>query len=180
MLQLNVVMSEAFNEATQEFVVSEEVVLELEHSLVSLSKWESRFKKPFLGPQEKTREEIVAYIICMLLNPTISMDVIYALRPEHFEKINAYIEDKQTATTFNDPPSTGKNREIITSELIYYWMVTFNIPFECQYWPLNRLFTLIKICNVKNSKPKKMSASEIAARNRELNAQRRNQLKTQG
>lgn len=179
MLQLKVVVAESFDEATQMFV-SEEVVLELEHSLVSLSKWESMFEKPFLGPAEKTAEEVLEYVKCMLLNPNVPPQIITCLTPKNFSDINAYIDSKQTATTFNDPPNTTKQREIITSELIYYWMITFNIPFECERWPLNRLFTLIKVCNVKNSKPKKMSVSEIAARNRQLNEERRQKMGTRG
>jgi hypothetical protein len=179
-LQIKVPLGEAFNEETQEFLVTEEYLLELEHSLVSLSKWESIFEKPFLGPATKTQEEVLGYVRAMILTPNVPEEILTKLSKANFDDINRYIDSKQTATTFNETPGGPKNREIITSELIYYWMITFNIPFECQYWPINRLFTLIKVCNVKNSKPKQMSKADIAARNRELNAQRKKDLGTRG
>jgi hypothetical protein len=102
------------------------------------------------------------------------------MRQKNLDEINAYIEAKHTATTFSQMPAKTGRGEIITSELLYYWMIAFNIPFECQHWHLNRLFSLIRICSIKNQPQKKMSRSEIAARNRELNAQRKAQLGTRG
>jgi hypothetical protein len=154
----------------------------LEHSLISLSKWESIFEKPFLGPEPKTREEVLGYIKTMILTPDFPEDVLLKLSKSNFDEINAYIDSAQSATTFGVMPEQ-KHRsrgETITSELIYYWMVTFNIPFECESWHLNRLFSLIRICNLKNSKPKKMSRSELATRNRQLNEKRRAELGTSG
>lgn len=180
MLKLIIQCTELFNEATETFDDSEDVVLHLEHSLVSLSKWESEYQKPFLGPGEKTSEEILFYIKAMIITPDYQEEVLEKLNRAAFLKINEYIDSKQSATTFGEMPKQTGRREVITSELIYYWMVAFNIPFECETWHLNRLFSLIRICNVKQSKPKKMSRNELAQRNRDLNAQRKAQLGSSG
>jgi hypothetical protein len=180
MLTIVVPGVEMFDESTNEFVTKDDTTLELEHSLVSLSKWESEYEKPFLGKETKTTEEVFAYIKLMTLTPNIPPEVYLKLSQENILAVNKYIEAKMTATWFSDPPGAPPSKEVITAELIYYWMITFQIPFECQYWHINRLFTLIRVCNAKQSKPKKMSRAEIAARNRELNARRREQLGTSG
>lgn len=179
---LNIVVPgiEMFDELKQEFVTKGDVTLKLEHSLVSLSKWESKYEKPFLGKDEKTTEEIIDYVKAMTVTPNIAPEVYQRLSEGNIRDINEYIEAKMTATWFSDSPGAPPSRDVITSELVYYWMITFQIPFECERWHLNRLFTLIRVCNVKQAKPKKMSRAEIAARNRELNAQRRAQLGTKG
>lgn len=179
MLRLIVPGTEVFDNETQEFTTQGDVLLELEHSLVSLSKWESKFEKPFLGKSEKTTEEVLAYVEMMVLNE-VPEGIFSKLSEDHFKAINEYIEAKMTATWFHEPPGAPPSRDVITAELIYYWMITFQIPWECEKWHLNRLFTLIRVCNIKQAKPKKMSRSEIAARNRELNAQRKKQLGTKG
>ena len=180
MLTIVVLGVEMFDDESQEFTTKDDVTLELEHSLVSLSKWESKHEKPFLGKADKTNDEVLDYIKCMVLTPNVPDQVFSKISEKNFTEINDYIEAKMTATWFNEVPGAPKSRDVITAELVYYWMVVFQIPFECETWHLNRLFTLIRICNVKQSKPKKMSRSEIAARNRELNAQRRAQLGTSG
>ena len=181
MLELHVTGQELYNEETEEFTSTDDFDLLLEHSLSSLSKWESKYKKPFLSDKEKSFEETLAYVEFMILNENYPKDICSKLNNEHFEKINKYIESSETATTFNNTQNQGRrNSEIITAELVYYWMVAFNIPFECQFWNLNRLFTLIQICNIKNSPQKKMSRNELASRNHQLNEQRKRALGTSG
>jgi len=182
MLTLFVSGDEVFNEETSEFMSVEPITLQLEHSLVSVSKWEAKFEKPFLTKENKSSDEILWYVHAMILNQTFPSDISRRLSRENLDAINGYIESKQSATTFGVMPEMkGRHRpEVITSELIYFWMVSFSIPFETERWHLNRLFSLIRICNMKNSKPRKMSKSEMAQRNRELNAQRRQQYGTSG
>lgn len=180
MLRIIVEEQELFNETTETFETVSSVVLDLEHSLVSLSKWESEYQKPFLSSKDLTNEEMLGYLRAMILTPDVDSDILYKLSKTNLDAIQDYINSTQSATTFGVLPDRRGPGEIITSELIYYWMVAFNIPFECQSWHLNRLFSLIRICNIKNSKPRKMSRTEIAQRNRELNAQRRAELGTKG
>ena len=180
MLKITIPGGEYFNEETGEFINIKGQTLELEHSLVSLSKWESKWHKPFLTKEEKTVEEITDYIRCMTVTPNVKNDTYTNLTNENIAEINAYIENPMTATTVYDDSKQGSSREIITSELIYYWMIASNIPFECQKWHLNRLLTLIRICEIKNEPPKKMSKGEIMSRNRSLNAARKKRLNTHG
>lgn len=180
MLQITVPASELYDERTETFIKTKETTLRLEHSLLSISKWESKWCKPFLSKNKedkRTQKEMLDYVKCMTLNQNVPENVYSALTTENMRDINNYINHPMTATTVNDK-SSG-NREIITSEVIYYWMVSYNIPFECEKWHINRLMTLIRVCNAKNN-PKKMSRMEIAARNRALNAKRRKALHTKG
>lgn len=179
MLTIYVGQVEHFDEEKSEFFKQGGFLLELEHSLVSLSKWESIHQKPFLSKEDKTREEILSYIECMVQTENPPEDFLDQLSDEDFDEINTYINSKQSATWFGAEPKS-MSRETITSELIYYWMVSYEIPFEVQYWHLNRLFVLLRVFNAKNSKEKKMSPNEIAARNRELNEQRKKQFGTRG
>lgn len=179
MLRIEVPIAEAFDEKTNEFVTTSAFVVELEHSLVSLSKWESRYEKPFLGDAEKTREETVAYVQDMLLSTEIPPNFISRLSTVHFDQINEYITSKQTATTFRQEPGKS-SRQIITAEVIYHWMVALQIPWEAQYWHLNRLLTLVKVCNEMNKPQKKVPRRELMQRNAALNAQRRAQLGSKG
>lgn len=181
MLRIEVpIIPEMWDEEKEEFIPPVIKVLQLEHSLISLSKWESKWCKPFLSKKEKTSEEILDYIKFMTLTQNVSDEVYNHLTHENIQEIDQYINAPMTATTFPEDRNGKNNREIITSELIYYWMIALQIPFECQKWHLNRLLTLIRVCNVKNQPPKKMSKREIVSRNAALNAARRKQLNSKG
>ena len=178
MLRVEVVMREWYNEETDE-ISSETYTLDLEHSLLSLSKWEEKYERPFLKDDDKTPEEMLDYYKFMALSDEVPDEVFYSLGLSDLKTINEYIGSRRTATWFSD--KNGKpTKEVITSELVYYWIFSYNIPIECEQWFLNRLFTLVKVFSVKNSPPKKKSQSEIAAENRALNAQRKAKLKTKG
>lgn len=181
MLRIEVPLGpEKWDEKKQMFIEPKVQVLQLEHSLVSLSKWESKYCKPFLSKSEKTIEETLDYIKFMTISQNVNPEVYDHITLNNVREINAYIDAPMTATTFAQDKNGRSNREIITAELIYYWMITLNIPFECQKWHLNRLITLIRVCDVKNAPPKKMSKREIASRNASLNAARRQRLNTKG
>ena len=180
MLRITVPAVELWDEARQEFIQTKEQTLQLEHSLVSLSKWESRWCKPFLSKDEKTTEQVLDYIRCMTITQNVNPDVYYRLSNDNIQQINAYIDAPMTATTFREDKTGKKGREIITSEIIYYWMIAYNIPPEYQKWHLNRLLTLIRVCDIKNQPPKKRSKRDIMATNAALNAARRKQLGTRG
>lgn len=182
MLKLNLPGTEVYNEETSKFETVGDIVIELEHSLVSLSKWESSWEKPFFGDEKKTPEQTLTYIQDMMLVPNKDPEIFAKFTDDSIKQVNDYISAKMTATWFNDPPvkGPGGSKEIITAELIYYWMISLNIPFECQHWHLNRLLTLIKVCSSKNAPEKKMSRADVAARNRKLNAERKAKLNTKG
>lgn len=179
MLKIVVPEREFYDEANNEFITIKEQTLQLEHSLVSLSKWESKWHKPYLNKEDKSVAEVLDYIRCMTITQNVNELVYKNLSVENIEEIKKYIEDPMTATTVNETNSKRSN-EIVTSELIYYWMIAYNIPMECQKWHLNRLLTLVKVCSVKNTPPKKMSRREIMNRNAALNAARRKRLGTKG
>lgn len=180
MLQITVPASEEWDEKNQCFIYTKEQVLQLEHSLVSISKWESKWGRAFLSKKPKTYEETADYVKCMTLTQNVDEKVYYCLTDDNLKRINAYIDAPMTATHFREEPGGGGARETVTAELIYYWMITLNIPFECQKWHLNRLLTLIRVCNIKNRPPRKMSGRDIMRRNASLNAARKKKLNTRG
>lgn len=179
MLTLHLPEKEFFNEQTSEIFTMKAKTLVLEHSLVSLSKWEQRWQKPFLAKGDKTRDETLSYIKCMTITQKVDPNIFTMYEEELREAVMEYIEKPMTATIINENDSKINN-DIITSEIIYFWMIQFNIPFECQKWNLNRLLTLIRVCSLKLQKGKRMSRSEIVKRNRDLNSQRRKKLGTKG
>lgn len=178
MLTITVPSTELYDEDKNEFIQTKEKKLVLEHSLVSISKWEAIWNKPFLSDDSKTNEQVLDYIKCMTITQNIKDEVYLQLSNNNIESINEYIDSPMTATTITNE---GKpNREVITSEIIYYWMIAHNIPLECQKWHLNKLLTLINVCNIKSQPKKKMSRSEILRRNRDLNSKRKKALNTKG
>lgn len=179
MLQLIIPAIEKYDELKNEFIATKDQTLQVEHSLVSISKWESKWYKPFLGKDPRTNEETIDYIRCMTITQNIPKEVYDNITNDNITKIGKYIEDSMSATWFNKEQS-GQSNEIITSEIIYYWMITYNIPFECQKWHLNRLLTLIRVCEKKNAPNKKMSNAEIMTKNTNLNNERRQRMKTKG
>lgn len=180
MLQITIPSTELWDEQKEEFVYTKEKTLQLEHSLVSISKWESKWNKSFLSSKEKTTEEIIDYIRCMTITQNVDPEIYTRLSNRTIQQIYDYINAPMTATVFSDTGRKGGNRDVITSELIYYWMIALNIPFECQKWHLNRLLTLIRVCEIKNAPPKKMSKRETMSRNAALNAARRKKYNTKG
>lgn len=182
MLEIVVPKTEMFDEISECFIETPEYTLRLEHSLLSISKWESRWHKPFIvrsKDDRHTNDEMLDYIRCMSLDKNVPPEVFLNLTPTNLLAINNYIDNPMTATTVKDIPGSPMRREIITSELIYYWMVALGIPFECEKWHVNRLIMLIKVCSAKNN-PKKMSQKAIMAQNRQLNEARKKALGTKG
>ena len=175
MLTITTKEQELFDEATNEFILIPRTELHLEHSLISLSKWEAKWKKPFLGNEDKTREEYMDYVNCMCIDKNVPQEVIEHMDARSYKAILDYIGDSNTATKVYDMrPNQGKKPEVLTSEVIYYYMIYFGIPFECQKWHLNRLMMLIKVCGVKGGTTNQaMDMNAIFAHNRKLNAARR-------
>lgn len=170
---------EFYDQVKEEFFTLKEQTLQLKHSLFSLAKWEAHWNKPFLSTKEKTTEEVLDYIRCMTITQNVDPSVYKRFSKENMDDITNYINAKMTATTFSDKGGRS-NREVLTAEVIYYYMIELNIPFECQKWHLNRLLTLIKVCSIKKTPPKKMSKSEIMRRNHSLNMARRSALGSKG
>lgn len=177
MLQLYIEGGELFDEVTSSFLPVKPQEITLEHSLLSISKWESKWKKGFLSSRSgdnMTREETLDYVRCMTITQNVDPNLYLCIRNDHLKKIQDYIDDPMTATTFNNQNAPkGKRSTVVTSEVVYYWMIALNIPFECQKWHLNRLLALIRVCNIKNSPKKKRSRKEFLESRAALNAQRR-------
>lgn len=180
MLKINIPGLELYDEVKEEFIEIKGQTIALEHSLVSISKWESKWKVPFLNNKNMTSEQVLDYVRCMTLTQNVHPLLYTNLNQEHIEAIRKYIDDPMTATWFSDSKKSP-SREIVTSEVIYYWMIESNVPMECQKWHLNRLLTLIKVINDKREpNKKKMSRREIYKQNAALNAARKARLHTHG
>ena len=185
MLRLTIMVSgEQWDEIKEEFIPPKFQTIQLEHSLVSLSKWEAKWHKPFLSKTDKTPEETEDYVRCMTLTQNVDPEIYKHLSAENIRSVNEYIKDPMTATWFSEDKTKSKGKknsgEQITAELIYYWMIAYNIPSEYQKWHLNRLLTLIRICGIKNAPPKKMSKGEVMRNNAALNAARRAKMHSKG
>lgn len=180
MLTITVPAVELFDEAKSEFIDLPEVTLSLEHSLVSLSRWESKWKKSFLSGNDKTTEEVRGYIRSMCSDENIPPGVFARLTQTHYEAINAYINEAMTATTFAEMPQKRTSREVVTAELIYYWMIALQIPVECESWHINRLLALIKVANLKNQPAKKMGKTDMLAERARINEERKARYATSG
>lgn len=183
MLPIYIPAQDLYDEETEKFIDIPEANLVLEHSLVSLSKWEQKWKKPFLGREEKTTQETIDYVRCMNLTPDVPPEVFLYLPNYVLNQVSEYINDDMTATWFAETKNQPRSNsgEVITAEIIYYWLVALTIPFEVQYWHLNTLLTLIKVTNIKNDPKKKMMPKRDAAeQQRMLNAERKARLNTKG
>ena len=180
MLQLTISSIERWDEVNEEFITPKEHVLRLEHSLVSLAKWESKWCKPFLSKEPMTTEETIDYIKHMTITQNVPNEVYNDLTDDNLKQIKDYINNPMTATIIRKDPNAKKDTRMITSELIYYWMIALSIPPEYEKWHLNRLLTLIQVCNVENQPPKKMGRGEILARNKALNDARRKAYNSKG
>lgn len=179
MLEITIPAYELFNDVTQEFISEDARTIQLEHSLISISKWESQWNKPFLSNSEKSNEEIRDYIRCMTINRGVPETAYLYITNDQLRKINDYISAPMTATTITETKGPV-SREILTSEVIYYHMITANIPFECEKWHLNRLLMLIRVCGAKNAKPEKKTPAEIMRENAARNAARKKKYNTKG
>ena len=181
MLTIIVPGSESFDPVTETFFQTKEQKLELEHSLLSIAKWESKWQKPFLDKNtQKTVEESRDYIRCMTITQNVKPEVYLALTNENYQQISDYLEAPMTATWFTDTQNKPPSREIITAEVIYYYMVALQIPFTCEKWHFNRLMTLIRVCSEKNKPPKKMSQRAIMSQNQAINAARKAKTHSKG
>lgn len=179
MLTLEIPKAEFWDEAKEEFVYGKAQTIQIEHSLVSISKWEAKWHKAFLGKREKTNEELIDYVRCMTLTQNVDPNLYLQLTDNEYALINQYIDDPMTSLCFPDEDK-GSMSDTPTSELIYYWMIALNIPFECQKWHLNRLLALIRVCNIKNKPLKKRSTKDIINRNRAINAANRRRFNSRG
>ena len=180
MLTILVPETELYDERKNEFIQIKEQTLVLEHSLVSIAKWESKWKKSYLSTKNKTYDETIDYIKCMTITKNVNPLIYKSINRDALESINQYVNDPMTATYFSERDDRPSGPSIITSEIVYYWMISLNIPMECQKWHFNRLIALIKVCNIKNNPGKKMSRREILTRNQALNEERKRKYNTRG
>lgn len=179
-ISITVPERELYDEARGLIIEVPKTTLVLEHSLLSISKWEAKWHKAFLSNEKPTKEERTDYVRCMTVNQNVKPEVYYALTNKNWKDIESYMADPMTATVVNSP-KPKKGRGVITNELIYYWMCELGIPFQpCEKWHINRLLMLIQVTSIKKQPPKKMSPSSIAKRNHSLNAARRAKHHTRG
>lgn len=178
-LHVNASGDEVYDEETGEFKPGSSVPLRLEHSLYTISKWEEKWKKPFLSDDEKTEDEMVDYIRCMAIDD-VPDSLLNQLTQEDVKAIGKYISDDATATTINDHTHPGPRKHIITSEVIYYWMFSRQIPMECEHWHLNRLITLMRVWDAYSGSQKKMSRKDTASMYARENARRKAMMKSKG
>ena len=181
MYKITIPPGELYNSATNEFITTKGQTITIEHSLVSLSKWESKYHKSWLSKFPETYQEFLDYVICMTLTQNVDPNVYNFLTKENVQDIMNYIKEPMTATTIRERPGKGSSHQIITAELIYYWMIFYGIPVEFQKWHLNRLMMLIRVCGeMEDPKKKKMGPMDLAMRNSSLNNARRAALHTKG
>lgn len=180
MLEIKIPDSEFFDDETNEFFTVNGGTLLLEHSLLSISKWESKFCKPFIVDGEHPYDEMIEYIKCMTINKNVDERLYEIIDVESYNKIIEYINAPMTATVIKDVRSNNRSSSFITNEVIYYYMTALNIPFECEKWHFNRLLTLINVCSQKNAPSKKMSKDDVRRRYAELNAKRRAAMNSKG
>lgn len=164
MLKISIPAAELYDDARNEFVDIKGQTLTLEHSLVSISKWESKWKRPFFKDPPKTAEELQDYVRCMTLTQNVDPNVYRAISGDVYTQITDYMNDSMTATWFSER-NQRRNTRVITSELIYCWMFQLGVPMECQKWHINRLMTLIRVCSEETREPRKMSRKDMAALN---------------
>lgn len=182
MLTVHIPDVELFNNATGEFSYAKGGTLTLEHSLVAVHEWESKWKKPYLSQKKKTREESVDYIRCMIVEGHVDDEALRAIPNDVMTTVDNYIHDPMTATIIHSEgqSSNSSNGTFTTAEIIYWQMTVLNIPIVFETRHLNKLLTLIKICSIKNGKPKMLSKQERYERNRKINEQNKKRYNTKG
>lgn len=185
MITIKIPDREYYNEDTNEFISVKGPVLTMEHSLLSIRKWESKWHQPFMGKKEPTFEQMLDYFRCMTITPKdVGIEVFHGLSAENVAELKAYIGDSMTATTFHTYPGKKKGKasgpSIITAEVVYGWMFQNGIPLECEKWHFNQLMTLIRVCAQQGGVNPKMSKKDILAQNKALNEARKAKLGTRG
>lgn len=171
---------EFFDEENNRFIKVPQTTLLMEHSLVSISKWESKWHIPYLSNKPKTREQTIDYLRCMTITQNVDPFLFYCIPDKELLKIKDYIENPMTATTFSDEEGKGHTKKVLTSEVLYYYMTMYNIPVEFEKWHINRLLTLIKVCSEENKPKKKIGSKKLASKYASLNAARRAKLNSKG
>lgn len=180
MLTLDIKGREYYDSDKEEFFKVPDTRITLEHSLISISKWESEFERPFMKDDVKSQDELLYYIKCMAVDCVVNDDILLSFSQNDYDTLKQYMAKNMTATTISNSNNNKRNRDIITSEVLYYRMIALQIPFECQYWHINRLLMLINVCSLKNEPGKKLNKADLANQNRAINAARRNKLGTSG